>query len=160
MADDKDGAVIFESRLPYSKSQGNSPTAGDVAQNGPFCRECGTDLLFSARARGNGLCGPCTRAADLAGVTRDIGLAIIARKAVAYDRLLADLERWAAKLDRPYPGDDAAATSATETSRSIAAAIRSRLEHERTAIASPGSSGEAGKAEDPCALVNTRLDSW
>lgn len=28
---------------------------------GPFCTRCQARLLFSARKRGNGLCGPCTR---------------------------------------------------------------------------------------------------
>lgn len=152
-----------------------------------ICRECGADLLFSARARGYGLCGPCTRAecthpsktrgdefhpdrCDIChapvfppalvpqpppanpprgeGTTllihRDM-LAELHRRAAAYGRLLADLEKWSIKLGQPYPGNDAAATSATETSRSIAAAIRSRLEYERDATASPGSSGEVGE---------------
>jgi hypothetical protein len=34
-----------------------------MSESTNVCRECGADLLFSARARGNGLCGPCTRAA-------------------------------------------------------------------------------------------------
>ncbi len=61
MADDKGAAGIFESRLPYSESHGNSDGGDAGAQNGPFCSACGAGLLFSARARDNGLCGPCTR---------------------------------------------------------------------------------------------------
>jgi hypothetical protein len=34
----------------------------DAGVPSDVCSACGADLLYSARARGNGLCGPCTRA--------------------------------------------------------------------------------------------------
>lgn len=61
---------------------------------------------------------------------------VAGRKAAAYDRLCGDLQKWAVDLDQPYPGDTKEDAAATGTSRSIAAAIRSRLKYEQRSLES------------------------
>lgn len=49
------------------------------------CRECGSELVFSARQRGDELCGPCSRAANRRATKADLaraaprGLTIVGR---------------------------------------------------------------------------------
>lgn len=56
------------------------------------CTRCSAELLFSARSRGDGLCGPCSRAAAGESTVMD-RLSALERQVATLQKLLANLKR-------------------------------------------------------------------